>query len=122
MLESDDRHVANRIRSLSSGLSNILLLRLATLGALARRPFARSVTTAMINTPTGMLSEADCLKLFAQVGFTPPPGMSVQNAFTMLRQQAEAEAAAVRPGRSRSAELPSPPTAEAACLVLGMLS
>ena len=68
------------------------------------------------------MSESDVLALFDQVGFTPPPNVSLQDAFRMLlelaqQQQAEAERAA-RPPRGRTAVHPSEPTAQAAAGVL----
>jgi len=72
-----------------------------------------------------MMSEEEALGIFEQVGFSPPPGMSVQDAFSALldtarRQQAEQEAAR-RPARGRTAVLPEPRTAAAACAVLAKL-
>lgn len=76
----------------------------------------------MIRTPTGMMSEEDVLALFEQVGFSPPPGMPTQEAFILLmreaQRQAEQEAQAKRPGRGRTAQLPSPATPASAVAVL----
>ena len=71
---------------------------------------------------SNMMSDTDAQRLFEQVGFTPPPGMSTQDALVLLmqlaqRQQAQEEAAR-RPGRGRTAVLPEPPTVAAACSVL----
>ena len=75
----------------------------------------------MIRTPTGMMSEAEALALFEQVGFSPPPGMSTQDAFVLLLQEAQRQMqqeAQARPGRGRTAERPSPATPAAAIAVL----
>ena len=76
----------------------------------------------MIRTPTGMMREADAVKLFEQCGYAPPAHLSVQEAFNALvdlaRRQAEEEAAAKRPGRGRTAVLPAPATREGAVRVL----
>eukprot|EP00961_Rhodomonas_salina_P251051 3394045-Rhodomonas_salina.2 len=74
----------------------------------------------MIRTPTGMMAEEDARALLDQCGFTPPPGTSTQDAFMMLlieaQRQAQAERAAKRPGRGRTAELPATPAAATAIL------
>ena len=75
----------------------------------------------MIRTPTGLMAEADALALFEQVGFSPPPGTSTQDAFLMLldiAREQQAQEAAKRPGRGRTAVLPEPRTADAAVAVL----
>ena len=77
----------------------------------------------MIRTPNGAMPEQAVFELFEQVGFKPPPGMSTQDAFNLLlrdllRQQEAEEQQKTRPGRGRTAVLPSPPTAEAATAVL----
>ena len=77
----------------------------------------------MIRTPNGFMSEEEVLALFEQVGFTPPPGTSMQDAFGMLlhiaRQQQQEEERAARPVRGRTAVHPNPQTADAAASVLG---
>ena len=78
----------------------------------------------MIRTPNGSMPEEAVFALFQQVGFKPPPGMPTQDAFNLLlrellRQQEAEEQQKERPGRGRTAVLPSPPTAEAAIAVLG---
>ena len=45
----------------------------------------------MIRTPTGLMPEAQVLAIFEQVGFTPPPGTSTQDAFLMLLELARQE-------------------------------
>ena len=45
----------------------------------------------MIRTPTGLMLEAQALAIFEQVGFTPPPGSSTQDAFLMLLELARQE-------------------------------
>lgn len=76
----------------------------------------------MIRTPTGFMAESDVLSLFEQVGFTPPPGMSTQDAFLMLLEMAQEqqaqEEAAQRPSRGRTAVIPEPRTVAAAGAVL----
>ena len=74
----------------------------------------------MIRTPTGLMLEAQALAIFEQVGFTPPPGSSTQDAFLMLLELArqEEENSRSRPARGRTAVHPTPPTAAAATSVL----
>jgi hypothetical protein len=76
----------------------------------------------MIRTPNGIMAEEDALALFKEVGFTPPPVMSTQDAFVFLvneaRKQAEQERAGSRAERGGSAERPSPATAAAATAVM----
>ena len=75
----------------------------------------------MIRTPTGMMSEEEAKALFDQVGFEPPEGMSTQDAFLLLMQIAQeqqAQEAAKRPGRGRTAVHPEAKTNEAAVAVL----
>ena len=43
-----------------------------------------------ISTPNGgVMEEAEVLALFEQVGFTPPPGVTTEDAFNMLMQLAQ---------------------------------
>lgn len=75
----------------------------------------------MIRTPTGVMSEEEAKALFAQVGFEPPEEMSTQDAFLLLMQIAQeqqAQEAAKRPGRGRTAVHPEAKTNEAAVAVL----
>jgi hypothetical protein len=76
----------------------------------------------MIRTPQGMISEKEATDLFEMAGFTPPPNVSVQDAFGMLMQivqeQMREEQRLERAGRGRTAQLPEPRTQEAAEAVL----
>ena len=74
----------------------------------------------MIRTPTGLMPEAQVLAIFEQVGFTPPPGTSTQDAFLMLLEiaQQQQEESRGRPSRGKTVVHPSPPTASAAASVL----
>lgn len=75
----------------------------------------------MIRTPKGMMEETEALALFEKVGFSPPAGLSTEDAFAMLmdlaKQQMQEESRE-RPGRGRMAQVPEPATAEAAAAVL----
>lgn len=78
---------------------------------------------AMIRAPNGgTMSDEDARELFREVGFTPPPTMSTQEAFDFLvneaRRQAEQARAGARAQRGRSAELPEPATTAAAVAVM----
>ena len=75
----------------------------------------------MIRTPTGMMSEDDAKALFQEVGFTPPPGMTTQEAFVFLLQEAQKQAAmesGARPPKGRTAKMPTPATLDAATAVM----
>ena len=75
----------------------------------------------MIRTPTGHMREADALALFDQCGFVPPADLTTQEAFELLvdlARKQQAQDAAKRPGRGRTAVLPTPPTVDAATAVL----
>lgn len=77
----------------------------------------------MIRAPNGgIMSEEDARELFREVGFTPTPTMSTQEAFDFLvteaRRQAEQERAGTRAQRGRSAEMPDPATTAAATAVM----
>lgn len=68
-----------------------------------------------------MISEAEAHALFTQVGFEPPDEMSTQDAFLLLMQIAQeqqAQEAAKRPSRGRTAVYPKEITTEAATAVL----
>jgi hypothetical protein len=67
------------------------------------------------------MREADALALFDQCGFAPPAGLTTQEAFELLvdlARKQRAQDAATRPGRGRTAVLPTPPTVDAATAVL----
>jgi len=76
----------------------------------------------VIRTPQGIISEREALNVFDMAGFTPPPGVSTQDAYGMmlelLQEQISQEEAQTRPGRGRTAKVPEPATAEAAAAVL----
>ena len=75
----------------------------------------------MIRTPTGHMREADALALFDQCGFVPPADLTTQEAFELLvdlARKQQAQDAVKRPGRGRTAVLPTPPTVDAATAVL----
>jgi len=78
----------------------------------------------MIRTPQGIISEKEALNHFDMAGFTPPPGVSTQDAYGMLlellQEQIRQEEAQTRPGCGRTAKVPEPATAEAAAAVLAV--